>query len=37
VFVISSDVENAVVDAPNVASLSYNAILKVFPVVAVKL
>ena len=37
VFVISSYVENAVVDAPRVASLSYNAILKVLPVVAVKL
>ena len=37
VFVISSEVENAVVDAPNVASLSYKAILKVLPVVAVKL
>ena len=36
-FVISSDEENAVVDAPNVASLSYKAILKVLPVVAVKL
>tara|TARA_R110000796_G_scaffold6794_1_gene23769 strand:- start:287 stop:595 length:309 start_codon:yes stop_codon:yes gene_type:complete len=36
VFVISSDVLKAVVDAPNVASLSYRAILKVSPVVAVK-
>jgi hypothetical protein len=37
VFVISSEVVKAVVDAPRVASLSYKAILKVLPVVAVKL
>jgi len=37
VFVISSEVLYAVVEAPKVASLSYNAILKVFPVDAVKL
>ena len=36
-FVISFEVENAVVPAPNVAELVYSAILKVFPVVAVKL
>ena len=37
VLVISSDVVKAVVPAPRVASLSYKAILKVLPVVAVKL
>ena len=36
-FVISFDVEKAVVPAPKVAELVYKAILKVFPVVAVKL
>ena len=37
VFVISSEVVKAVVPAQRVASLSYIAILKVLPVVAVKL
>jgi len=37
VFVISSDVVKAVVPAPKVAELVYKAILKVLPVVAVKL
>ena len=36
-FVISFDDEKAVVPAPKVAELVYKAILKVFPVVAVKL
>ena len=36
-FVISFDVEYAVVAAPKDAELVNNAILKVFPVVAVKL
>jgi hypothetical protein len=37
VLVISLEDENAVVEAPKVAELVYKAILKVFPVVAVKL